>query len=142
VFFAPKTLRTTDIRIGVATGDYKPIGTVKVGDKASASGVSLVSLKSSQHRDGGWNYDVKVSYPRRYAKMDVDLEAWTPKGKQLTVVGQDDETAIDKKGRSTCWFRLSADSDAKPSRFRICVRPYDWATFKGIHLYPNSRKKY
>lgn len=141
VIFAPKTLKTTDIRFGVAAGTYKPIGTLKVGGKASGSELSILSLKTIRHSDGGYNYEAIVSYPRQYEKMDASLDAWTINGKLLDPVAQDDVSRIDKKGRCTRWFRFSGDANEKPSRLRLSVRPYYWATFKGIHLYPNSRMK-
>jgi hypothetical protein len=139
-FRAPTTLRQTDMKFGVAAGEWKPFAA------ASAVGVAPLMASATNKRSdapetlaGDATVGVKIVFPKELEGKDVRLEAYSAQGKRFDLGSWQNDTQVDPKtGQPTRAYGFAARSPSDIATVRLVYRDYQWVTFKGIHLYPDA----
>jgi hypothetical protein len=138
-FHAPTTLKVTDMRFGVGAGPYKTVMTAKIGQ-----GPLMAEAGSGQPRPPATlaheaSVGVKIRFPQKYEGTDARLEVFTKDGRKLELASWQDETQTSRSNLRTRSYGFSGGAAADIDHVALVVRPFDWVTFKGIHLYPNGQ---
>ncbi len=128
-FRAAKTLEVTDMKFGIA---YQPFRTLESG--AIGEGPLFASLTK-----GEFPVHIAVRIPTGIEDREVQLAAYTTSGKRLRLRRWDNEDTKDKEGNLIRTFDFDGANPSDVARVELQVRDYEWVTFKGIHLYPQSR---
>ncbi len=137
-FNANKTLRQTDMKFGVATGAWQVIASGGFGTLTNTNNDVRIS-----HLEGGNNsITFHVMLDKRWSNSDVQMRAFDKSGKPYQLTNytpmSPDEMAGGLKSSFTFEHNQGTKVDLKSfSKLEFIARPYEWVTFKGIHLYPN-----
>ncbi len=138
-FRANKTLRQTDMKFGVATGPWKVIGGITF---ESAGNSQRDDLRLTQIDFAPGTRAVHYSLDTKWSNYDVQGRAYDYKGKPYELDNYTPPKFDPKSGQLRGSLTFSGKFDPKSdfkafNRVELIARPYEWVTFKGIHLYPN-----
>jgi beta-lactamase regulating signal transducer with metallopeptidase domain len=130
-FHAPKFVRKTDLRLGIGHGPY-----ATAIDEPLGGPILAAEISHSNPQFGGVSnpIGIEVSVPNKYWKDDLTLVGYDAAGKAYSA--QVSPTLPLQKADTPFQFCFSSHSPI--TRMKLLVRPWDWVTFTGIHLYPNQ----
>jgi hypothetical protein len=137
-FNANKTLRQTDMKFGVATGAWQVIASGGFGTPTNTNNDVRIS-----HLEGGNNsITFHVMLDKKWSNSDVQMRAFDKSGKPYLLINYTQMSPDEKAGGMKSSFTFEHNQGTKVdlksiSKLEVIARPYEWVTFKGIHLYSN-----
>lgn len=137
-FRANRDLRVTDMRFGLAAGPYTSSFAAPLGmGPLRAQAFSGHDLPDGS-LDEGASVMVVVRYPEELEGKDATLVAFTRAGRTLRLVSAQTETERNRAAERIRTYTFSGGSAKEIDRVELRARDYEWATFKGIRLYPKG----
>jgi hypothetical protein len=133
----PRTQKSLDVKVGCASGPWRVLGTYKARTK-KADGLDFareISFIKKQKPNQVDQIEVKIAVPNPLSDgmSAYQLVAFDTDGKVLQSAG-----SMTKKGGmrpDDFWF---SPNRAPLGRIELQARKYEWITFNGLPLHPNS----
>jgi hypothetical protein len=130
---APKEIRMTDVRFGIAAGPKTMFQKGRIGQAPLFARV--FDQSSSDHMPGDLNITVLI--PKSVEGKEVLLAAYDSNGRAFELSSWEPESSKDKvTGLPSRNFGFRRNGAGAVARVELFVRDFEWATFKGVHLSP------
>ncbi|MBN9502346.1 MAG: hypothetical protein BGO01_13125 [Armatimonadetes bacterium 55-13] len=137
---APETLKTTDLKFGVAGGPFKPWATLIPGKSNIPMKISGPKERAAVIGGPAASVGITIEVPASLDKVEMQMEAFDKAGNKLECMIISPESEIDPNtGKHIRWFDFSGGAPDDVAVVKVGIREFEWVTFKGIHLYPNRK---